>query len=37
MKAKKEHPILVVAPRANDLKQKVVGGFGEPKELYIAS
>ena len=33
MKAKKEHPILVVAPRANDLKQKVVAGFGEPKEL----
>ncbi len=33
LKAKKEHPILVVAPRANDLKQKVVSGFGEPKEL----
>lgn len=33
MKAKKEHPILVIAPRANDLKQKVIGGFGEPKEL----
>jgi serine protease AprX len=33
MKAKKEHPILVVAPRANDLKQKVISGFGEPKEL----
>ncbi len=33
MKAKKEHPILVVASRASDLKQKVVGSFSEPKEL----
>lgn len=33
MTASVENPILIVQPRDQDLKQRIIGGFGEPKEL----
>lgn len=33
MQAKLENPILLVHPRKADLKQRVISGFGEPKEI----